>query len=145
MFFFFLFYSRNCIAYCAASSSFATASTLSSYGAKSSVADTKLSFEALGKHSGSSPGKNFRTARYYCKSNLSSQWQCIDVLFLSLFSLFKNWMQNVVWGCVEILPISLWNLRIYLFWAQHISISIDKKSLKTLVLRIWRQDGGQLP
>ena len=29
-----------------------------------------------------------------------------NVLFLSLFSLFKNWMHNVVWGCTEILPIS---------------------------------------
>ena len=27
-----------------------------------------------------------------------------NVLFLSLFSLFKNWMHNVVWGCAEILP-----------------------------------------
>ena len=26
-----------------------------------------------------------------------------NVLFLSLFSLFKNWMHNVVWGCAEIL------------------------------------------
>ena len=28
-----------------------------------------------------------------------------NVLFLSLFSLSKNWMHNVVWGCVEILPL----------------------------------------
>ena len=28
-----------------------------------------------------------------------------NVLFLSLFSLFKNWMHNVVWGCAEILPL----------------------------------------
>ena len=28
-----------------------------------------------------------------------------NVLFLSLFSLSKNWMHNVVWGCAEILPI----------------------------------------
>ena len=27
-----------------------------------------------------------------------------NVLFLSLFSLFKNWMHNVGWGCAEILP-----------------------------------------
>ena len=27
-----------------------------------------------------------------------------NVLFLSLFSLFKNWMHNVGWGCTEILP-----------------------------------------
>ena len=27
-----------------------------------------------------------------------------NVLFLSLFSLFKNWLHNVVWGCAEILP-----------------------------------------
>ena len=27
-----------------------------------------------------------------------------NVLFLSLFSLFKNWMHSVVWGCAEILP-----------------------------------------
>ena len=26
-----------------------------------------------------------------------------NVLFLSLFSLSKNWMHNVVWGCAEIL------------------------------------------
>ena len=25
-------------------------------------------------------------------------------LFLSLFSLSKNWMHNVVWGCAEVLP-----------------------------------------
>ena len=30
-----------------------------------------------------------------------------NVLFLSLFSLFKNWMHNVVWGCAEILPFFL--------------------------------------
>ena len=30
-----------------------------------------------------------------------------DVLFLSLFSLSKNWMHNVVWGCAEILPNAL--------------------------------------
>ena len=28
-----------------------------------------------------------------------------NVLFLSLFSLSKNWMHNVVWGCTEILSI----------------------------------------
>ena len=27
-----------------------------------------------------------------------------NVLFFSLFSLVKNWMHNVVWGCTEILP-----------------------------------------
>ena len=27
-----------------------------------------------------------------------------NVLFLSLFSPFKNWMHNIGWGCVEILP-----------------------------------------
>ena len=27
-----------------------------------------------------------------------------NVLFLSLFSLSKNWMYNIVWGCAEILP-----------------------------------------
>ena len=27
-----------------------------------------------------------------------------NVLFLSLFSLSKKWMHNVVWGCAEILP-----------------------------------------
>ena len=27
-----------------------------------------------------------------------------NVFFLSLFSLSKNWMHNVVWGCAEILP-----------------------------------------
>ena len=27
-----------------------------------------------------------------------------NVLFLLLFSLSKNWMNNVVWGCAEILP-----------------------------------------
>ena len=30
-----------------------------------------------------------------------------NVMFLSLSSLSKNWMQNVVWGCVEILPMVL--------------------------------------
>ena len=30
-----------------------------------------------------------------------------NVLFLSLFSLSKNWMYNVVWGCAEILPRNL--------------------------------------
>ena len=30
-----------------------------------------------------------------------------NVLFLSLFSLSKNWMHNVLWGCAEILPRSL--------------------------------------
>ena len=29
-----------------------------------------------------------------------------NVLFMSLFSLSKNWMHNVVWGCAEILPFS---------------------------------------
>ena len=42
----------------------------------------------------------FRTAPYYCKTNLFSWWKCI---FLSMFSLSKNWMHNVVWGCAEIL------------------------------------------
>ena len=28
-----------------------------------------------------------------------------NVLFLSLFSLFKNWMHNVGWGCAEIFTI----------------------------------------
>ena len=27
-----------------------------------------------------------------------------NLLFLSLFSLSKNWMHNVVWGCAGILP-----------------------------------------
>ena len=27
-----------------------------------------------------------------------------NVLFFSLFSLVKNWMHNLVWGCAEILP-----------------------------------------
>ena len=31
-----------------------------------------------------------------------------NVLFLSLFSLSKNWMHNVVWGCAEILPLKVW-------------------------------------
>ena len=30
-----------------------------------------------------------------------------NVFFLSLFSLSKNWMHNVVWGCAEILPMKL--------------------------------------
>ena len=30
-----------------------------------------------------------------------------NVLFLSLFSLSKNWMHNVVWGCAEILTLCL--------------------------------------
>ena len=33
-----------------------------------------------------------------------------NVFFLSLFSLSKNWMHNVVWGCAEILPI-LWTVK----------------------------------
>ena len=40
-----------------------------------------------------------------------------NLLFLSLFSLSKNWMHNVVWGCAEILPIihtSRYNLSIRL-------------------------------
>ena len=37
-----------------------------------------------------------------------------DVLFLSLFSLFKNWMHNVVWGCAEILP--FWRAKVYSRW-----------------------------
>ena len=32
-----------------------------------------------------------------------------SVLFLLLFSLSKNWMHNVVWGCAEILPLILTN------------------------------------
>ena len=32
------------------------------------------------------------------------------VLFYSLFSLSKNWMHNVVWGCAEILPWSALNV-----------------------------------
>ena len=32
-----------------------------------------------------------------------------NVLFLLLFSLSKNWMHNVVWGCAEILPLILTN------------------------------------
>ena len=42
-----------------------------------------------------------------------------NVLFLSLFSLFKNWMHNVVWGCAEILPTQLtcfWLSKIPLSW-----------------------------
>ena len=27
-----------------------------------------------------------------------------NVLFFSLFSLVKNWMHNVIWGCAEIVP-----------------------------------------
>ena len=27
-----------------------------------------------------------------------------NLLFLSFFSLSKNWMHDVVWGCAEILP-----------------------------------------
>ena len=47
---------RNPVSYAcwAASSSFATGSILSSYGTKSSVVDTKLSFEASDKYSESS-------------------------------------------------------------------------------------------
>ena len=30
-----------------------------------------------------------------------------NVLFLLFFSLSKNWMHNVVWGCEEILPNAL--------------------------------------
>ena len=41
-------------------------------------------------------------ATYNCKTNLFSQRQCI--VFGVVFSLSKNWMHNVVWGCAEILP-----------------------------------------
>ena len=41
----------------------------------------------------------FRTAPHYCKTNLFSLWKHI---VFSLFSLSKNWMHNVVWGCAEI-------------------------------------------
>ena len=30
-----------------------------------------------------------------------------NVLFLSLFPLFKNWIHNVGWGCAEILPMNV--------------------------------------
>ena len=33
-----------------------------------------------------------------------------NVLFLSLFSLSKNWMRNIGWGCTEISPIQLFEL-----------------------------------
>ena len=49
----------------------------------------------------------FRTAPHYCKTNLFSLWKHI---VFSLFSLSKNWMHNVVWGCAEILPKSLKSL-----------------------------------
>ena len=32
-----------------------------------------------------------------------------NVLFLSLFSLCKNWMHNVEWGCAEFLPELVYN------------------------------------
>ena len=50
----------------------------------------------------------FRTAPHYCKTNLF--FPSGDILFFSLFSLSKNWMHNVVWGCAEILPKSLKNV-----------------------------------
>ena len=37
-----------------------------------------------------------------------------NVLFLSLFSLSKNWMHNVGWGCAEILPLFLWVIWLFL-------------------------------
>ena len=54
-----------------------------------------------------------------------------NVLFLSLFSLSKNWMHNVVWGCAEILPKRLYlTLKISIIippfltrWSYHISSS----------------------
>ena len=45
--------------------------------------------------------KNFRTAPYYCKTICFPNG---NVLFLSLFSLSKNWMHNIGWGCAGILP-----------------------------------------
>ena len=35
-----------------------------------------------------------------------------NVLFLLLFSLSKNWMNNVVWGCAEILPYTYLTIKI---------------------------------
>ena len=37
------------------------------------------------------------------------------VLFLSLFSLSKNWMHNVKWGCAEILPLFVWSVSTHSF------------------------------
>ena len=34
------------------------------------------------------------------------------LLFLLLFSLSKNWMHNVVWGCAEILPYTYLTIKI---------------------------------
>ena len=49
----------------------------------------------------------FRTAPHYCKKICFPSG---NILFFSLFSLSKNWMHNVVWGCAEILPKSLKNV-----------------------------------
>ena len=38
-----------------------------------------------------------------------------NVLFLSLFSLSKNWMHNVGWGCAEILPELVFSARNYIW------------------------------
>ena len=38
-----------------------------------------------------------------------------NVLFLSLFPLFKNWMHNVGWGCAGILPRNIPHKWIMLF------------------------------
>ena len=45
-----------------------------------------------------------------------------NVFFLALFSLSKNWMHNVVWGCAEILLSRVIWMRI--FRAYNISSSV---------------------
>ena len=64
-----------------------------------------------------------------------------NVLFLSLFSLSKSWMHNVVWGCPEILPTlewkivqSLWNRYKHTTWiwkrsSFHYKIRTEKNSV----------------
>ena len=61
-----------------------------------------------------------------------------NVLFLSLFSLFKNWMHNVVWGCTEILPYplmiairisSIFNLQKANWW--HLLCVVDRVGFMT--------------
>ena len=64
-----------------------------------------------------------KTVRYVNFSKVSAQPHTIvkqicfpngNALFLLLFSLFKNWMHNVGWGCAEILPkFHLTKLKLY--------------------------------
>ena len=55
-----------------------------------------------------------------------------NVLFSSLFSLFKNWMHNVLWGCTEILPFTLYGGQ-FMFSTQLLTLNY------LLVFDKWKQ------